>query len=90
MRSWHWSCRSSTRLGRTSARSAEQGRAVDPKKLGQVLKGDLEWIVMKCLEKDRTRRYETANGVAMDTRRYLDGDGIVTVDLGAFEVSAPR
>jgi WD40 repeat protein/tRNA A-37 threonylcarbamoyl transferase component Bud32 len=36
-----------------------------------LLRGDLDWIVMKCLEKDRTRRYETANGLAVDVKRYL-------------------
>ena len=36
------------------------------------LKGDLDWIVMKCLEKDRTRRYETANGIAADLKRHLE------------------
>src|SRR4029079_4888350 len=35
------------------------------------LKGDLDWVVRKCLEKDRTRRYETANGLAADLKRYL-------------------
>jgi WD40 repeat protein len=35
------------------------------------LKGDLDWIIMKCLEKDRTRRYETANGLAADLKRHL-------------------
>jgi non-specific serine/threonine protein kinase/serine/threonine-protein kinase len=46
-------------------------RAVDPRQLTRTLHGDLDWIVMKCLEKDRNRRYETANGLAMDVRRYL-------------------
>jgi hypothetical protein len=46
-------------LGETAARTAQQ-RHVDAKKLGAALRGDLDWIVMKCLEKDRTRRYETA------------------------------
>src|SRR6185436_17486368 len=36
-----------------------------------LLRGDLDWIVMKCLEKDRTRRYETANGLAADIQRHL-------------------
>jgi tetratricopeptide (TPR) repeat protein len=40
-------------------------------KLVHQLEGDLDWIVMKCLEKDRTRRYDTANGLAMDIQRYL-------------------
>jgi WD40 repeat protein len=38
--------------------------------------GELDWIVMKCLEKDRTGRYETANGLAMDLRRYLNGEAV--------------
>ncbi len=38
---------------------------------------DLDWIVMKCLEKDRTRRYETANGLATDVRRYLNSEPVV-------------
>jgi tetratricopeptide (TPR) repeat protein len=40
------------------------------------MRGDLDWVVMKALEKDRTRRYETANGLARDIRRYLDGDPV--------------
>ncbi len=36
-----------------------------------LFRGDLDWIVMRCLEKDRTRRYDTANGLASDIRRYL-------------------
>jgi eukaryotic-like serine/threonine-protein kinase len=46
-------------------------RKGDPKKLSQLFRAELDWIVMKCLEKDRNRRYETANGLAMDLRRYL-------------------
>src|SRR5919197_2546423 len=41
------------------------------KELIPLLRGDLDWIVMKCLEKDRARRYETANGLARDLERYL-------------------
>ena len=46
-------------------------RQVDAHRLGRLVKGDLDWIVMKCLEKDRTRRYETATGLAEDIHRYL-------------------
>jgi len=46
-------------------------RHSDSVKLIGLLRGDLDWIVMKALEKDRTRRYETANGLAMDIRRFL-------------------
>ena len=41
------------------------------------MRGDLDWIVMKALEKDRTRRYETANAMAMDVQRYLTNEPIV-------------
>jgi serine/threonine protein kinase/WD40 repeat protein len=43
----------------------------------QRLRGDLDWIVLKCLEKDRARRYETANGLAMDIGRHLANEPIV-------------
>ena len=46
-------------------------RGTEPAKLGPVLRGELDWIVMKALEKDRTRRYETANGLARDLQHYL-------------------
>jgi tRNA A-37 threonylcarbamoyl transferase component Bud32 len=45
--------------------------------LSSALSTDLDWIVMKCLEKDRTRRYETANGVAMDIERHLKHEPVV-------------
>ena len=40
------------------------------------MRGELDWIVMKCLEKDRTRRYETANGLARDVERYLADEAV--------------
>ena len=52
-------------------------RACDAPKLINLLKGDLDWIVMKCLEKDRTRRYETANGLAADLKRHLENEPVV-------------
>ena len=52
-------------------------RSVDTSKLLHQLKGDLDWIVMKCLEKDRTRRYETANGLAADIKRHLANEPVV-------------
>ncbi len=48
-----------------------------PREKLAAVRRDLDWIVMKCLEKDRTRRYETANGVAMDIRRHLDNEPVV-------------
>ncbi|MHC5003306.1 MAG: protein kinase domain-containing protein, partial [Planctomycetota bacterium] len=46
-------------------------RHTDPASLRRALRGDLDWIVMRCLEKDRTRRYETANGLVTDIDRHL-------------------
>src|SRR5438045_3958849 len=47
-------------------------RHTDSPKLMSAVRGDLDWIVMKCLEKDRARRYETANGLARDIERHLN------------------
>ena len=46
-------------------------RGLEPKKLSGLVKGELDWIVMKCLEKDRNRRYETASSLALDLQRHL-------------------
>ena len=63
-------------LGETAANTAQQRRA-DVHKLGLILRGDLDWIVMKCLEKDRTRRYDTASGLATDIRRHLEDEPVL-------------
>jgi serine/threonine protein kinase len=52
-------------------------RHIETSKLQSLLRGDLDWIVMKTLEKDRKRRYETANGLAMDVGRFLNNEPIV-------------
>ena len=46
-------------------------RNIEPAKLAKSLRGELDWVVMKALEKDRTRRYDTANGLARDIQRHL-------------------
>ncbi|WP_422931536.1 tetratricopeptide repeat protein [Singulisphaera sp. PoT] len=51
-------------------------RATEPGRLARLVKGELDWIVMKCLEKDRTRRYETASGLTRDIRRYLADESV--------------
>ncbi len=51
-------------------------RHVEPRKLRGLVRGELDWIVMKALDKDRDRRYETANGLAADLRRYLDDEPV--------------
>jgi serine/threonine protein kinase/WD40 repeat protein len=53
-----------------------QRQRLEPAKLTSLLRGDLDWIVLKALEKDRTRRYETANGLAQDVRRHLGNEPI--------------
>ena len=42
-----------------------------------LVRGDLDWIVIKCLEKDRTRRYDTAKGLALDLQRHLNNEPVL-------------
>ncbi len=72
--------RPSTRLGSVPAGDltvAAMHRACEPRRFLGILRGDLDWIVMKCLEKDRARRYETVNGLARDIERYLNSEPVV-------------
>ncbi|OWK37610.1 protein kinase domain-containing protein [Fimbriiglobus ruber] len=59
--------------------SLAASRSTEPKKLTGMLRSELDWVVMKALEKDRTRRYETANGFAADVLRYLSGEPVEAV-----------
>jgi serine/threonine protein kinase/WD40 repeat protein len=52
-------------------------RGLEPKKLSGCVRGELDWIVMKALEKDRNRRYESANGLAMDIQRHLSDESVM-------------
>ena len=63
-------------LGDASATHARQ-RGADTRSLARDLRGDLDWITMKALEKDRTRRYETANEFSADIRRYLSHEPVL-------------
>jgi serine/threonine protein kinase len=58
-------------------RSLSRRQRADSAKLMREVRGDLDWIVMKALEKDRARRYATANGLAMDVQRYLFDETVV-------------
>ena len=69
-------------LSETAGQIARQ-RHTDVKRLGTLLRGDLDWIVMKCLEKDRTRRYETASGLAADVERHLAGEPVIAAPPSA-------
>jgi eukaryotic-like serine/threonine-protein kinase len=51
--------------------SVAANRGTEPARLSRLMKGELDWLVLKALEKDRARRYETANGLARDIQRYL-------------------
>ncbi len=48
-----------------------------PERIGRLMKGDLDWIILKCLEKDRNRRYETANALSQDVRRHLEDEPVL-------------
>jgi tetratricopeptide (TPR) repeat protein len=70
--------RPSTRLQTLGAKATEvaKHRQTQPENLRKLMRGDLDWVVMKCLEKDRTRRYETANGVATEIERFLKSEPV--------------
>ena len=70
--------RPSTRIKDTNDAivSISARRRTEASKLSKLICGELDWIVMKALDKDRSRRYETANGFARDLRRFLDGDAV--------------
>jgi serine/threonine protein kinase/predicted negative regulator of RcsB-dependent stress response len=69
----------STRFSSLGADSTlvAHNRRTEPRTLARELRGDLDWIVMKCLEKDRTRRYATANGLALEIRRHLNDEPVL-------------
>jgi tetratricopeptide (TPR) repeat protein len=72
--------RPSTKLGTLPGEelsTTAQRRSLEAPKLISLLRGDLDWIAMKCLEKDRSRRYETANGLVMDIQRHLNQEPVV-------------
>ncbi len=81
--------RPSTRLTRLATDDVRKSRAQShagddslrqappTKELISAVRGDLDWIVMKCLEKDRRRRYDTANGLAADIQRHLNNEPVV-------------
>jgi eukaryotic-like serine/threonine-protein kinase len=61
----------------SALREVALSRQVEPLKLASLLRGDLDWIVIRALEKDRSRRYQTANGLAMDIQRFIDNEPVV-------------
>jgi len=76
--------RPSARLSSSQALpSLAAGRHSEPARLTKLVRGDLDWIVMKSLEKDRSRRYETANGFAADIQRHLAGEPVLAAPPSA-------
>jgi serine/threonine protein kinase/tetratricopeptide (TPR) repeat protein len=57
--------------------SIAANRSLEPRKLSGLVRGELDWIVMRCLEKDRNRRYATANGLTHDIERYLHDEPVL-------------
>jgi serine/threonine protein kinase len=79
--------RPSTRLSkmpRSDLTTVAQRRQSQPPRLIHTVCGDLDWIAMKALEKDRTRRYETANGLALDVERFLNNEPVSARPPGKF------
>jgi hypothetical protein len=70
-------------LGQAASAISTQ-RKSDPKRLSQLFRGELDWIVMKALEKDRNRRYETANAFAADVQRYLHDEPVLACPPSAW------
>lgn len=66
-----------TTMGNTKLTTIAAQHHAEAPRLISTLRGDLDWVVMKALEKDRGRRYETANGLAMDVERYLNDEPVV-------------
>src|SRR6185436_8135077 len=68
----------STRLSESgeALASISANRHTEPAKLTRLMRGELDWIVMKTLEKDRNRRYETAKDFAADVQRYLNNEAV--------------
>ncbi len=72
--------RPSTRLSKMAGAdltTIAQQRRSEPPRLIHIIRGDLDWIAMKALEKDRTRRYETANDLALDVKRFLENEPVL-------------
>jgi serine/threonine protein kinase/tetratricopeptide (TPR) repeat protein len=66
-----------TTMDKEELTTAAQRRQTDAPKLLHLVRGDLDWIVMKCLEKDRTRRYQTANELAFDLQRHVHNEPVL-------------
>ena len=69
-------------LNPEALRSSAAVRSIEPARLAASLRGELEWIVLRCLEKDRARRYPTASALADDVRRHLSNEPVAAAAPG--------
>jgi serine/threonine protein kinase len=69
-------------LGSEQGPAIAEKRKTTPARLGKLLRGELDWIVLKCLEKDRARRYESASALARDVQRYLADEPVEATRRG--------
>ena len=67
-----------------SAKSISGHRSTDRKKLTQLMRGELDWVIMKAMDKDRTRRYETSTSFGLDVQRFLDNEPVSAAAPSAF------
>ncbi len=74
----------STKLGESkeTVASVAAVRGTEPRRLGSMLRGELDWIVMRAIEKDRERRYDSPGNLAMDVERYLQGQEVQAAPPG--------
>jgi tetratricopeptide (TPR) repeat protein len=71
-------------IPRSDVATAAESRETNPSRLYSLLRDDLDWVVMKALEKDHRRRYETANGLAMDIQRHLSCEPVTAHPQSGF------
>ncbi|MHC1764346.1 MAG: protein kinase [Verrucomicrobiia bacterium] len=68
-----------TTLTNDELTTVARSRAIEPARLARLIRGELDWVVLKAMDKDRSRRYETASALALDIRRYLDNEPVTAV-----------
>jgi len=68
-----------TTLTNDELTTVARSRAIEPARLSKLIRGELDWVVLKAMDKDRARRYETASAFALDIRRYLDNEPVTAV-----------
>ena len=68
-----------TTLTNDELTTVARSRAIEPARLAKLIRGELDWVVLKAIDKDRSRRYETASALALDIQRYLDNEPVTAV-----------